>query len=241
MKVAAGFKAGRQMLLEALYPSRCPVCDKILRDRRRWTCPECSGAFHVIRKNYCLKCGKPVAEDTEYCEDCAGRKREFCQGRGVFLYNNQMKQSLLRYKYYGSREYGWYYAEEICRYVGEQIKRWAPDILVPVPLTRRKKRIRGFNQAEDLAEKLAQLLDIPAAGGLVVKKKETRSQKKLNAVERMGNLRDAFLVMESVQGLKVLIIDDVYTTGSTVETLAKCLRESGATAVYFVTLCIGQI
>lgn len=81
------------------------------------------------------------------------------------------------------REYGWYYAEEICRYVGTQIKRWSPDILVPVPMTCRKKRIRGFNQAEELAEKIGELLQIPVAAGLAVKKRETKSQKKLNAVE----------------------------------------------------------
>lgn len=153
----------------------------------------------------------------------------------------QMKQSLLRYKYYGSREYGRYYAEEICRYVGTQIKRWNPDILVPVPMTCRKKRIRGFNQAEDLAEKIGELLQIPVAAGLAVKKRETKSQKKLNAVERMRNLKDAFQIMESVRRLRILIVDDVYTTGSTIETLAECLKESGAGEIYFVTLCIGQL
>ena len=116
----------------------------------------------------------------------------------------QMKQSLLRYKYYGSREYGWYYAEEICRYVGTQIKRWNPDILVPVPMTCRKKRIRGFNQAEDLAEKIGELLQIPVAAGLAVKKRETKSQKKLNAVERMcrGNLFRYFMHRTAVDWRK---------------------------------------
>ena len=77
----------------------------------------------------------------------------FVRDEAFFLYNMQMKNPLLRYKYYGSREYGRYYAEEIFRHVGTQIKHWKPDVLVPVPMTRRKKRIRGFNQAEDLAEK----------------------------------------------------------------------------------------
>ena len=153
----------------------------------------------------------------------------------------QMKNSLLRYKYYGSREYGRYYAEKIYRHVGTQIKNWNPDVLVPVPMTRRKKRIRGFNQAEDLAEKIGELLQIPVAAGLAVKKKETKSQKKLNAAERMGNLKDAFGITESVQGLKILIVDDVYTTGSTIETLAGCLKKNGAGEIYFVTLCIGQM
>lgn len=229
------------MLLEALYPPRCPVCNKILPDRKFRICPVCSGSFHLIEEHYCLKCGKPVPETEEYCVDCKDRKREFCQGRGAFLYNMKMKNSLLRYKYYGSREYGLYYAEEICRHIGIQIKRWNPDILVPVPMTHRKKRIRGFNQAEDLAEKIGELLQIPVTTGLAVKKKETKSQKKLNAAERMGNLKDAFGITESVRGLKILIVDDVYTTGSTIETLAGCLKKNGAVEVYFVTLCIGQI
>ena len=230
-----------ELFLEALYPSRCPVCNRILPGRKLRICPVCGGSFHLIEEHYCLKCGKPVPEMEEYCVDCKERKREFCQGRGVFLYNMQMKNSLLRYKYYGSREYGRYYAEEIFRHVGTQIKHWMPDVLVPVPMTRRKKRIRGFNQAEDLAEKIGELLQIPVAAGLAVKKKETKSQKKLNAAERMGNLKDAFVITESVQGLKILIVDDVYTTGSTIETLAGCLKESGAGEIYFVTLCIGQL
>lgn len=231
----------RALFLEALYPSRCPVCNRILSDRKLRICPVCSGSLHLIEEHYCLKCGKPLPETEEYCADCKGRKREFCQGRGVFLYNMQMKNSLLRYKYYGSREYGRYYAEKIYRHVGTQIKNWNPDVLVPVPMTRRKKRIRGFNQAEDLAEKIGELLQIPVAAGLAVKKKETKSQKKLNAAERMGNLKDAFGITESVQGLKILIVDDVYTTGSTIETLAGCLKKSGAGEIYFVTLCIGQM
>ena len=70
---------------------------------------------------------------------------------------------------------------------------------------------------------------------------ETKSQKKLNAAERMRNLKDAFQITESVRGLRILIVDDVYTTGSTIETLAECLKESGAGEIYFVTLCIGQL
>ena len=229
-----------ELFLEALYPSRCPVCNRILPGRKLRICPVCGGSFHLIEEHYCLKCGKPVPEMEEYCVDCKERKREFCQGRGVFLYNMQMKNSLLRYKYYGSREYGRYYAEEIFRHVGTQIKHWKPDVLVPVPMTRRKKRIRGFNQAEDLAEKIGELLQIPVAAGLAVKKKETKSQKKLNAAQRKQNLADAFRAEENIRGLTVLVIDDVYTTGSTVDAMAQCLKGAGAEQVYFITVCIGR-
>ena len=83
----------RALFLEALYPSRCPVCNRILSDRKLRICPVCSGSLHLIEEHYCLKCGKPLPETEEYCADCKGRKREFCQGRGVFLYNMQMKNS----------------------------------------------------------------------------------------------------------------------------------------------------
>ena len=120
----------------------------------------------------------------EYCSECRHRERKFIRGRSVFLYNAQMKNSLLRYKYYGSREYGKYYAESMCRYVGRDIKSWRPDVIIPVPLHRRKKRMRGFNQAADLAERIGKILGIPVAEDVIYKSRETRSQKKLDAEER---------------------------------------------------------
>ena len=119
-----------------------------------------------------MKCGKPVNETEEYCSECRHRERKFIRGRSVFLYNAQMKNSLLRYKYYGSREYGKYYAESMCRYVGRDIKSWRPDVIIPVPLHRRKKRMRGFNQAADLAERIGKILGIPVAEDVIYKSRE---------------------------------------------------------------------
>ena len=116
--------------------------------------------------------------------------------------------------------------------------RWQPDVIVPVPLHRRKKRMRGFNQAADLAERTGKLLGIPVTEEIVYKIKETRSQKKLDADERKRNLKNAFRTVTPVKGLKILIVDDVYTTGSTMEAMSECLLEGGAEAVFFVTLCM---
>ncbi len=228
----------KEKCLDLFYPPRCPVCDGILEDSSRKICPECEQTFHPVSEHYCLKCGKPVDETEEYCTECRHRERKFSRGRGIFLYDTQMKQSLLRYKYYGSREYGKYYAESICRYAGADIMNWKPDVIVPVPLHRRKKRMRGFNQAADLAERTGKLLGIPVTEEIVYKIKETRSQKKLDADERKRNLKNAFRAVTSVKGLRILVIDDVYTTGSTMEAMAECLLESGAKEVFFVTLCM---
>lgn len=228
-------------VLDVLYPPRCPVCGGILADSRWMVCPECKGVFHPVTEHYCMKCGRPVKEQEEYCKDCQGKVREFRRGRSVFLYNAQMKKSLMRYKYHGSREYGRYYAWQIYRYMGREIRNWNPDLIVPVPLHRRKRKLRGFNQSAELAVQAGKLLGIPVAEDVVIKKKETKAQKKLSADERKRNLKDAFEVQCALNGLKVLIVDDVYTTGSTVEALAAAMKEKGAAEVYFITLCTGQI
>lgn len=234
------WKKIEKICLDVLYPPRCPVCGHVLLERGQMTCPECTEVFHPVTDGYCLKCGKPVREEEEYCKDCRTRKRSFDRGRSVFIYNTQMKQSLLRYKYYGSREYGNYYAAEIVRYVGWEIRKWSIDVIVPVPLSKRRYKSRGFNQAEDLAVKVGRQMGIPSACRLVTKVRDTKAQKTLDASQRRQNLQNAFHVSEPVNGLKVLLIDDVYTTGSTVEALADCLKENGASEVFFVTLCTGM-
>lgn len=89
--------------------------------------------------DYCLKCGKPVKAEEELCGECRKSHREFDRGRSVFFYNDKMRQSLLRYKYYGNRDYAEYYAVSLCRYMEREIRMWKPDLIVPVPMTRENK------------------------------------------------------------------------------------------------------
>lgn len=227
--------------LNILYPRRCPVCHRILMDQKALVCPECESVFRPITEDYCLKCGSPVKPEEEYCRDCAGQRRNFDEGRGIFLYDQKMRRSLIRYKYYGSREYADYYAVSMYRYGRRNILRWKPDVIIPVPLHRRKLRMRGFNQSGILAEKLGIFLDIPVSEGTLRKIRGTRSQKKLDAAQRRKNLRQAFRAERRLDGLTVLLVDDVYTTGSTVEAAAACLKEAGAKKVCFLTLCMGRM
>lgn len=187
-----------------------------------------------------MKCGKPVAPESEYCKECASRKRHFAQGRSIFLYDEKMKNSLIKFKYFGCREYGDFYGRVLVAYSREELKRWAPDLIVPVPLHRRKQRMRGFNQSAYLAAHVSRLTGIPSDDTLVCKIYSTKSQKKLTAVQRRKNLQEAFHVTRRVDGLRILVIDDVYTTGSTVDAMAACLTDMGAEKVYFLTVCGGQ-
>lgn len=227
-------------ILNVFYPRCCPVCQKILKDQNRLICPECEKKLKPIGQPRCYLCGKPV-EKGEYCADCLRHPHIFDQGRGIFVYDDRMRKSVLRYKYSGCREYGEFYARAMYLYGNRDVRDWNPDLIVPVPVHRTKLRMRGFNQAAFLAEKLGDYTGIPVRQKLVLKIRKTKSQKKLSAVQRKKNLEEAFLVNEDVLGKRILVVDDVYTTGSTIDAMASCLKKKGASAVYFLTVCIGRI
>lgn len=223
-----------------LYPRRCPLCHEVLKDQDSVICRRCGSALHPIKEPRCFKCGKPVAEGEEYCSDCRKTKHYYDRGRGIFVYDEKMRQSLVRYKYYGCREYGDFYSRAMCRYAAKELKIWAPDLIVPVPVHKAKERRRGFNQSSYLAQRISRETGIPADLTLVKKVQKTKSQKKLTARQRQENLKKAFQVQRPVKAKTILIVDDVYTTGSTMDAMSRCLREKGAEKIYFLTVCIGK-
>lgn len=226
-------------IADIFYPRCCPVCQKILKDQRRMICPECEKILKPVGHPRCYKCGKPV-EQGEYCRDCQKHHHIFDQGRGIFVYDSRMRRSVTRYKYYGCREYGDFYAKAMYRYARRELQEWKPDLIVPVPVHKSKERFRGFNQATYLAERVSRYTGIPADAGIVQKVIKTKSQKKLNAFQRRKNLEKAFRVTGDIAGKDILVIDDVYTTGSTIDAMAFCLKKKGAGNVYFLAVCIGR-
>lgn len=228
-----------EKVLNVLYPRCCPVCHRILKDQNTLVCPECAGKPRLVREPRCMKCGRPVKEEEEYCRECAGGKRKFTGGRSIYLYDELMKSSLLKYKYFGRREYGDFFGAAMGHYARAEIRRWKPDVIFPIPLHKKKKRVRGFNQSEYLARRVGNAWDIPVETEILLKVRKTGSQKKLDAARRRKNLEKAFSVTEPLNGLTVLLIDDVFTTGSTIDAAAAVLRAAGAEKVYFLTLCTG--
>ena len=122
-----------------------------------------------------------------------------------------------------------------------QVRRWKIDEIIPVPLHKSRKRKRGYNQAGIVAEELGKLLHIPVNHRAVLRIRNTRPQKELNDTQRIHNLKGAFAVPEN-QKIKpnILIVDDIYTTGNTIERVAEKLKAAGAEKVYFLTISIGQ-
>lgn len=120
------------------------------------------------------------------------------------------------------------------------IRDWGIDLIVPIPLHWRRKRKRGYNQAEIIAKNLEKLTGLPVDTRLIVRKKYTEPQKALDHKKRKKNLRGVFEVKRNLSHKRILLIDDIYTTGSTIDEAAKVLLGKGHNKVWFLTISIGQ-
>lgn len=228
-------------LLNILYPKRCALCDRVITNREYPVCLKCRKEIQPIEEPRCMHCSKPLRSDgVEFCLDCKRHKFSYDCGFAAFLYSGKMKDSLMRFKYGGRQEYRRFYGEMLNLFAAEKVKRWAPEVLIPVPVHPGKLRKRGYNQAEVLALELGKLWNIPVDSQYMKRIKKTKAQKNLDDKERRKNLRQAFAVAGDEDYRRVLIVDDIYTTGSTVDALAKLLKEKGVEEVWFVTVCIGK-
>ena len=236
-----------QIALEALYPRRCPVCGEIVMPKGRLICLPCLNRLSPVKTPTCQKCGKEVQNDeTEYCPDCTKHRRTFERGMALFNYNEDAARSIAAIKYKNKREYLDFYAvaaaDKIKRY--ENLRPWQFDGLVPVPVHPARKRKRGFNQAEELAIRIGERLRVPVYSEFLYRIRNTNPLKEMNPDERLRNLQKAFqadtdIIRES--GVRsVLLIDDIYTTGSTAEACTRALLKAGIEKVCFFAVCIGQ-
>ena len=231
----------KDIILDMAYPRTCPFCGRI-PEGKEIACKQCKVGLSYIQGPRCMKCSKPIMDrEEEYCYDCKSKSHSYISGKAVWVYDDRMRESISRYKYQGSLEYALVYGREIVKYYGEWVKAHG-DILVPIPLHKKKLRVRGFNQAEILAEVLGEKLQIPVGNNWLCRRKDTLPQKELNDTERLKNLTKAFEINKKQFSpvKKVMLVDDIYTTGSTIEACAKVLYDAGVKEVYFVSLCIGK-
>lgn len=240
-KRAFGVKGLRMKLIDILYPHRCAVCDRAVLDHAVLVCEECRKTVSVIKNPRCLQCSKPLdSSEKEYCLDCQKSHHEYERGFAAFLYQGEMQESLMRFKYGGRQEYGVFYGRSLAGLALDFFRKSRPEVLIPVPVHRSKLLRRGYNQAEVLAEELSKRWKIPMDTECIKRSKHTKAQKNLTPKERRENLMDAFEVCGKVPWKSVMIVDDIYTTGSTVDALAKKLKAAGVKQVYFITVCIGS-
>ncbi len=231
----------RELLLNLLFPRRCPVCDRPVAPFGSLICASCGQSFTYIEEPYCLKCGKPLLhEEKEYCHDCGVHRHFFDRGLALFDYKS-VSGSIYRFKYRGRQEYAAYYASCMAEKCKGFIEECRPDALVPVPIHKSKLRARGYNQAEVLARELSALTGIPVVPDLILRVRKTVPMKDLSARERQNNLKRAFKICRNDVKLNtIIIIDDIYTTGSTIDAMGLELRKAGVKRIYFMALAIGR-
>lgn len=194
-----------------------------------------------IQEPRCKKCGKPIRDYAkEYCFDCVGKQHVFEEGRSLWLHKEPVNQAIYAFKYKNRRIYGKIFGAEMAENYGDYLKRRRVDLIVSIPLHKKRRRIRGYNQAEILAKELSVRTGIPMETSVLKRIRETRPQKKLDDKGRRQNIRGAFAAAGAVQGRRIVLIDDIYTTGSTLDEASRMLCRAGAEKVYFLTISIGQ-
>lgn len=227
-------------LCNLFFPPRCPFCDSLLSADEKLWCQKCVPKIKLVSGDYCMKCGKKVDASQQYCEDCQKYGHFFLKGRSVLAYDDITKAAIYRFKYGGRKEYAKAFGYLMYNALRDELEQIKPDALIPVPLSRKRYRQRGYNQAYLLAKWLGRFSKIHVDDTVARRVKNTRPQKMLSRRERQNNLKKAFIIKENdVKLSTIVLIDDIYTTGSTVDALADAFMKKGVQNVYVISLACG--
>lgn len=221
---------------DLLWPVRCIVCDNAMKRSRICICNECRDKLRKISGKRCIRCSRRVVDDSEYCPDCKRLYHSFDGGRFVFSYLT-IGESVFRFKYQNRAEYARSFAELIYDELREWIEFINPDALIAVPLHRKRENKRGYNQAEELSREISLLSGVPERSDLIKRSRNTIAQKTFGRKQRQINVKKAFIVRENDVKLDtVIVVDDIFTTGSTIDAVSKELKQHGVKFVYFITI-----
>ncbi len=228
-------------LFQFFLPLQCPCCEEFLEEGQQGFCPNCLSEIHWIEPPFCSICGIPFISGgvkDHPCGACVIHRKYFTMARALGAYEGSLQEAIHRWKYEGRTHLTPFFAE----WMAEGLSRhWEPDsfdLLIPIPLHPQRLRERGFNQALLLVKELSRRTGIPYRKKILQKKKPTIPQVNLSGPEREKGLRGVFHVIgkEELLGRRVLLVDDVYTTGATVNECSKVLLRGGAEGVDVLTL-----
>ena len=232
--------------LDMLFSRACEACGAALgEDETGFLCWDCRAGVRFVQVPFCERCGDPVPGTIGgpfECAGCRGLQPAFDWARSAVHYDGAAKTCLRRFKY----QAGIWLQEEL---VGWLAALWrtcpadvrAADFVTGVPLYPRRERERGYNQAALLAEGLARQVGIPFRPRMLGRRMPTATQTHLTAVQRVHNVKGVFKVLRpgQVRGARIALVDDVMTTGATVNECARALKAAGAAAVMVLTVARG--
>jgi ComF family protein len=217
-------------------PPLCVLCDKPIAPDDL-ICRDCKDELenYRIRSPRCYVCGEPLKFSS--CLRCKGEKFHFEKIRGAFTYEGPVVKLIELYKYYGIHKLSTYLGEKM---VEPFLELGDVDFIVPIPLHPSRERERGFSQTHLLGRVISEKTGVPILDALI-RKRNTKSQTKLGREERKKNLKDAFEVVGEIEGKSIVIVDDVLTTGITINEASKILKREGALRVKGVVGAIAPL
>ncbi len=229
-------------LLNCLLPPRCQKCGKVL-SQDLGLCDDCLAEIHFITEPYCYKCGHPFEfleqkSGKLLCGNCLKNKRTpFRLSRSAFIYDEDSKKLILDFKFHDRTDNANVLAKMLF-IAGKDIWEAGIDVIMPVPLHYTRLIKRRYNQSALLCNELGKLINIKVDNLSLIRHRKTRPQVELSGMERQRNVRNVFSVknIDAVKGKRILLIDDVLTTGATLKECAYALKRAGAKSVDNLTL-----
>lgn len=226
-------------IIDLILPPRCLICGKVINNDNS-LCPDCFKNINFIIKPYCICCGKPLSygeAQSLKCPTCLNKKTLFRFCRSAVKYDDASKKLILDFKFLDHLENKKLLSNWLLM-AGKDIFDAGIDLIVPVPLHFTRLLKRKYNQSAVIANQLSKLSQIPADYTSLKKIKRTAPQISCNGKQRLNNVKKAFCVInaEKIKGKRIVLIDDVYTTGSTLKECAKALKKAGAKSVDALTI-----
>ncbi len=229
-------------LLDILYPKHCPVCLDILPPGKKLICDPCRKKIAYVKEPYCLKCGRPMTQEwEEYCQNCKKRFPSFERGLVWAQYSSKAIRTMLsQVKYHEDPQLLDFPCLDFAERCKDMVAGFHAECLIPVPVHKSRLKERGYNQAEEIADRLGKVLHLPVDPSYLIREKKTAAQKTLNDYERILNLQKVFRVDgPRAKYETVILVDDILTTGATAEACTWVLKSAGVKKVYFMALAAG--
>lgn len=232
-------------IVSLFFPAGCRICDRLLiRASRVPICDECLASFRRIAGRQCAVCGQPWLGPGDtggaelVCRACQMRTYAFARARSFGTYDGALVRAILILKFEQMQPLGEWFATRLAELVQKEPAALAADVVVPVPLHRVREKERGYNQAALIAKPLARKLGLPFKAVLLMRTRPRPDKQVLSLEERWESVRGAFATRpgSQVDKLRVLLLDDVLTTGATLDACARALLASGAKSVIGLTV-----
>ena len=239
MLISMFLKKFSQFILDLIYPPQCVNCKKA----NRWLCQDCLNKITPIVDAFCRRCGTPTSiNEPHLCLRCQSKPLSAIDGirAAAHFEKTPIRQAIHSLKYRNHQAL----TAPLAKLLAEAYNRFhlKADVILPVPLHKLRHRDRGYNQSELLARELANELHLPVNTHLLQRIRPTKVQVDLSAIERYHNVANAFSCdSQSLAGQKVLLIDDVCTTGATLDACAAALKTAGAQTVWGLTLARASV